>query len=241
MDKKTIKIQNATNKIKQRIVLYHVLSPINQQQFNQIKESGYFKPSENALGGQSNGYYFFTTRQGAQYHIDSNKDMWEKGADKNAYIVECEIDRDDVKYPIWKLDYEAMQDFLFDMIYMVAQKHSINFDGLEIKVANDKKLEISDNGKFSRISSFSADIHSGLVERIADYLYKNNSNFKNAYDKLLQDVFAGNGNNQELYAVKTSKKQKITNITKIEIKTPEQQPQNSQINKFFARYGRTRR
>ncbi len=242
MDKKTTTMKNSTSKIKQRVVLYHIISPIDSKQFTEIQTSGYFKPSENALGGQSDGYYFFTTHQGAQYHIDSNKDMWKSGVDKNAYIVECEIDMDDVKYPIWKLDYEAMQDFLFDMIYNAALEQDIICEDIKITALDSKKLALSYKKKFSRISGFSADIHSGLVEKIADYLYKNNLNFRNAYDKLLKDVLSGNGDDKELYAIKTTQKQKISKMTKIEkeqqnIQTVTQSP----IDKFLSRYGRGRR
>ena len=58
---------------------------------------------------------------------------------------------------------------------------------------------------------------------------------------LLHDAFVGNGENLELYAVKTEQKLKIINITKIENELPTQPaPSNSQINKFLSRYG-TRR
>ena len=242
MNKKTIKIQNATDKIKQMVTLYHIISPIDLQKFNEIQTCGYFKPSENALGGQTNGYYFFTTYQGAQYHIDSNKDIWEKSPDKDAYIVECEININDIKYPIWKLDYEATQDFLFDMIYDAAKEQDIIFDDIKVSALDAKRLALSYKGKFSRIKNFSADIHSGLVEKIADYLYKYNNNFRNSYDGLLKDMLNGNGDNKELYAIKTTQKQKIARITKIEnepINTPT--ITQSPIDKFLSRYGRGRR
>lgn len=46
------KLQRATDKIKSKqIVLYHVFSPINDAEFNQIKQSGVIGVSKNALGG----------------------------------------------------------------------------------------------------------------------------------------------------------------------------------------------
>ena len=239
---KVEKMKNGIDNIKQRkIVLYHIISPISHQRFAQIKESGYFESSKNALGGQVDGYYFFTTKQGAEYHIKTNKATWEQDIKKHAYLVECEVNADDVKYPNWKLDYEATQDFLFDMIYNVALKHDIKFDGIEIKALDGKKLSVSYNGAFSRIKSFSPDKHTGMIEKIADFLYKTDKEFKSEYDKLLQDMLRGRGDNQELYAIKTVNKQKITKITEIENEPVTTVPVNSQINKFLSRYGHTKR
>ena len=241
-DRKIRKNENCIKKYKtEKIVVYHVIEPIDEQTLAQIKNSGYFNPSNNALGGQSNGYYFFTTHIGATHHVETNKDSWDFGDNKHAYIFECEIDSDTVKYPVWKLDYEAMQDFLFDMIVDAARDKKIKFNSTEITTTDDGKLTILENNKFSKISAFSPDRHSGLVEKIADFLYKHNSKFKNNYDKLLNDVFFGVGENKELYAVKTTTKHKITNITQLDNmaqKSPAQT--NSQIDKFFARYGKRR-
>ncbi len=242
MNTNTTKFQKGTGKLKQRqIVLYHVISPISQQQFMQIKENGCFERSKNALGGQSDGYYFFATREGAEYHIKTNKDSWGKDVNKHAYLVECLVDVSVVKYPDWKLDYEATQDFLFDMIYNVALKHDIKFDGIEIKALDGKKLSVSYNGAFSRIKSFSPDKHTGMIEKIADFLYKTDKEFKSEYDKLLQDMLRGKGDNQELYAIKTDKKQKITKITEIENEPVVALQTNSRIGDFYMRYSRIKR
>lgn len=238
MDNKILKLKQATAKVK-KITLYHIITPINDEQFAQMQHDGFFNPSKNALGGQSNGYYFFTTYDGVEHHIKTMRDTWDLSNNKHVYIVECEINMDDIKYPNWKLDYEATQDFLFDMIYNVALIQKIKFDGIEISVDN-KKLNINVNGKFSRISEFNAN-HSGLIEQIADYLYKHNKQFQNEYDELLLNVFTGKGKNPELYAVKTTEQQKIANVIRIENKSTPLQPANdSQINKFFARYGKSR-
>ena len=243
MSIKTEKINDAINKLKQKkLVFYHVLSPITQQQYNQIKDKGYFEPCKNPLGGQSGGYYFFTTYSGALHHIETNKDIWGGDIDKSPYIAEVEIDLNTIKYPIWKLDYEAMQDFMFEMIYDVASVHSIKFDNIEIKSSNDKKLILCYDGKFSRIQSFYANKHSGLVEKIADFLYRNDTNFRKNYDELLFDVLIGKGENQELYAVKTTQHQKISKMIKIEQEPiVKQTVANSQIDKFLSRYARKRR
>ena len=240
MVNKTQKLQQASDNIKHsKIVLYHVITPISAEEFAKIEQSGYFKPSSNALGGQSNGFYFFTSRFGADYHIKTMQNTWDISNGKHAYVVECEIDAKEIKYPNWKLDYEAMQDFLFDMIYDSAHEHIIKFNGIEIKALDDKKLSISENGKFSRIKTFNANEHSGLIEKISDFLYNRDDKFKTAYDKLLFDVFYGNGENQELYAVKTTTKHKITKAIKIE--PPVVVQTHSQIDKFFSRYSKTRR
>ena len=242
IDTKTEKMKKGTEKLKQKkIVLYHVISPISQQQFAQIKESGYFESSQDALGGQVDGYYFFTTNDGAQYHIKTNKDLWEKDAKKHAYLVECEVNASDVKYPEWKLDYEALQDFLFDMIYNAAVKRTVKFAGIEIKALEGKKLSLALDGTFSRIKSFSPDKHTGIIEKVADFLYKNDKEFKSEYDNLLQDVLDGKGENKELYAIKTENKQKITKITEIENEPVATSQVNSQIDKFLSRYGRSKR
>lgn len=240
MDNKTSKIKAASDNIKQiKIVLYHVLSPISDQDFAKIENSGYFDMSNGALGGQSNGYYFFTTRFGADYHVKNMRDSWDFSNNKHAYIVECEIDSATIKYPDWKLDYESTQDFLFDMIYDAAHEQPIRFDNIKIDAVDNKKLAITNNGVFSRISEFSPDIHSGLVEKTSDFLYNHNKTFRMKYDELLQNVFNGIGNNLELYAVKTTHKHKITKTEKIQDQpTNAQTVIHSQINKFWSRYGR---
>jgi hypothetical protein len=242
MNTTTEKLKSATDKIKSKeIILYHVITPIDDATFNQIKQSGYFNPSHNALGGQSNGYYFFTNRQAAELHIKTVQDTWENVPAKHAYLAECKIDFKDVKYPEWQLDYEAMQDFLFDMILDTAKNNTICFDDIKISASENKIMQLSVNGKFSRIKSFIASNHSGIVERVSEFLYQNNKDFRRKYDDLLNEVFCGIGVYQNLYAVKTKTKHKITNITKIE-KTPDATiATNSQINKFLSRYGKKRR
>lgn len=168
------------------------------------------------------------------------QDTWGNDNNKNAYLAETEVDLSYVHYPTWKLDYEAMQDFLFDMIYDVARQSEIKFSGIKISATNNKFLTVTNNGVYSRLSGFVPDKHSGLVERIVDYLYSHNTGFKQKYDKLLNDVFLGRGDNQELFAVKTSMPQKITKITKLEIEPATPTVSNSQINKFLSRYGKRR-
>ena len=242
MNTKVEKLKKGIDILKQqKVVLYHVITPINQQQFSQIEKSGYFEPSKNALGGQSDGHYFFTTKKGVDYHVKTTKDTWGQDVDKHAYIVECETDASAVKYPDWKLDYEATQDFLFDMIYNVAIKHDIKFDNIEIKALEGKKLALSYDGTFSRIKSFSPDKHTGVIEKVADFLYNHDATFKSEYDKLLQDVLLGVGDDQELYAIKTQHKQKITKVIEIENEPVAASPINSQIDKFLSRYGRGKR
>ncbi len=238
MNEKATQFHQGSKQLKSdKIILYHIITPINESDFQKIKQSGYFNPSRSALGGQSNGYYFFTTYQGAQNHIQTMKDGWESTPGKSAYIAECEINPTDIQYPKWMLDYEAMQDFMFDMIYDSATKTPIKFDRIEIKALDKKGLEIVTDGKFSRIKNFCANDHSGLIEKIADYLYAHDIEFKQKYNNLLNEAFFGLGNNQNLYAVKTKEKQKITKITKIE-NEPATIPQgkNSQISKFMERY-----
>ena len=241
---KAEKFQSAQNKIEkseQRIV-YHIIAPKYKEQIEEIKKD-YFKPSENALGGQSNGHYFFTNMIAVNHHINDTKEQW-KLSNKNIYLVECAVDSHTVKYPTWKLDYEAMQDFLFDMIYDAACEHPIKFENIEIKAENNHMLGLSVNGNFKRIREFTANYHSGIIEQIADHLYKNNTNFCNAYDKLLQDALFGRGDNQELYAIKTLTKPKIINIVPIETQSHDTpnitQSGPSQIDKFRARYSKSK-
>lgn len=238
MFSKTSRFKNASNKLKQnKIVLYHVITPIDDKKLKSIQDSGYFNASKGALGGQSDGYYFFTTRSGMEHHIKTMRDTWERTPDKHAYLVESEIDLKNVHYPTWQLDYEAMQDFMFNMIYAMATEHEIKFDNIQISAEN-KKLIIHNGSKFSRVSEFNASEHSGLIERITDFLYNHYDKFKQDYDNLLIEIFVGNNINTELCAVKTTEKQKITKITKIEDETPiVTTPSNSQINKFLSRYG----
>lgn len=240
MDEKKLIFQNATQKLASRkITLYHLIAPINATDFERIKAAQSFNMSKNALGGQSDGYYFFTTRKGLDNHINTMRDTWDTSDNKHAYIVESNVILYDVKYPKWKLDYESMQDFLFDMIYNAALRKPININGIKAEALDNKRLSILHDGKFSKIKKFTPSIHSGLVETISDYLYKSDKIFQNEYDKLLMDVFMGNGEDIELYAVKTTDAPIITNITKIENQTTIPQTiQNSQISKFMARYGR---
>lgn len=241
MNTTTEKLKSATDKIKSKsVTLYHIITPIDDATFNQIKQSGYFNPSKNALGGQSNGYYFFTNRQAAEHHIETMQDTWETAPAKRAYLAECKIDFSAVKYPEWQLDYEAMQDFLFDMILDAAKNNTISFDDIKISAIDNKTMQLSVNGKFSRIRKFNPNSHSGIVERVSEFLYQNNKDFRRKYDDLLNEAFCGTGENQNLYAVKTKTKQKITNITKIEQTPTVAVAPSSQISKFLSRYGKKR-
>jgi hypothetical protein len=58
----------------------------------------------------------------------------------------------------------------------------------------------------------------------------------------LKDVLSGNGDDKELYAIKTTQKQKISKMTKIEKEQQNTQTvTQSQIDKFLSRYGHGRR
>ena len=239
MNTTTEKLKSATDKIKPKsVTLYHIITPIDDATFNQIKQSGYFNPSKNALGGQSNGYYFFTNRQAAEHHIETMQDTWENNPEKHAYLAECKIDFSDVKYPDWQLDYEATQDFLFDMILDAAKNNTISFDNIKISAIDNKTMQLSVNGKFSRIRNFNPNSHSGIVERVSEFLYQNNKDFRRKYDDLLNEALCDTGENQNLYAVKTKTKHTITNITKIEQTPTVAVASNSQISKFLSRYGK---
>ena len=127
------------------------------------------------------------------------------------------------------------------MILDAAKNSTICFDDIKISASENKIMQLSVNGKFSRIKSFIASKHSGIVERVSEFLYQNNKDFRRKYDDLLNEAFCGIGIYQNLYAVKTKTKHKITNITKIE-KTPDTHiTTSSQINKFLSRYGKKRR
>lgn len=242
---KSDKFNDARNKLqnKTKIILYHIIAPKYDEQIEEIKQSGTFKPSQNALGGQSNGYYFFTNMTAVNNHLNETKQSWKETPNKTAYIAECEVKPDTIKYPEWKLDYEAMQDFMFDLIYDAAHRQTIKHKNITITATDKHSLKIITGNKFKQIRQFNANEHSGIIEKIADHLYQHDNEFQIAYDRLLQDALYKHGNNSELYAIKTQTPQTITKITPIEKtaqNTVPQQNTTSQIDKFRARYNKSK-
>ena len=218
------------------ITLYHLISqPMDAEQ-----AISYGLKAENImakrvpLGNQSGGAFFFTTQTGIENH---SKEMQSQvglnvESKKNLYMVTAKVDLDSIKYPQWQLDYEAMRDDLFDLIFARVNIAPIEFDNVNVSVVSDT-LQIKDGEKFMRLRSFAPE-HSGLIERIVKYLYNKESMFKVKYDNLLRDVVMGVGQDTEYYAVKTMNCPRLLSCVKLENTIPV--VKSSQIAKWNQRY-----
>ncbi|MBQ1927976.1 MAG: hypothetical protein II179_02825, partial [Alphaproteobacteria bacterium] len=120
------------------ITLYHLISqPMDAEQ-----AVSYGLKAENImakrvpLGNQSGGAFFFTTQSGIENH---SKEMQSQvglnvESKKNLYMVTAKVDSDSIKYPQWQLDYEAMRDDIFDLIFARVNIAPIEFDNVNVSV-----------------------------------------------------------------------------------------------------------
>ena len=186
------------------------------------------------LGGQSNGFFFFTTRHGADNHAKFQQELKSltTASTTNLYMTTAQIDNTDIKYPTWQLDYEATRDCFFELFLNYTAQKPIKFQDVIIS-ANNKTLQIQDGKKFMRLREFAPE-HSGLIEKVVAYLYTQNKTFQIEYNRLLQNVIMGNGDDTTGFAVKTTKCPPLLSCTKIN--NTIQPIQSSQIAKWFDRY-----
>lgn len=218
------------------ITLYHLIAqPMDSSQAAACRLDAESIVSKRVpLGNQSGGAFFFTTQNGIENHSKEMQGQFglNKASEKNLYIVTAKIDEEKIKYPQWQLDYEAMRDDLFDLIFARASITPVKFGDVNISVVNGV-LQVQDGKKFMRLRSFAPE-HSGLIERIVEYLYNNESSFRAKYDKLLHDVIMGIGNDTTYYAVKTTECPLLLSCVKSENVLPV--IQSSQISKWNQRY-----
>ena len=190
------------------------------------------------LGNQSNGFFFFTTRCAADNHakFQQEKKSLTTVSQTNLYLITAEINIDDVRYPVWQLDYEAMRDYFFDLLLNRAIVAPIGFLDVKIMAVN-KTLQIQDGNKFMKLREFTPE-HSGLIEKIVAFLYLKDKNFQTEYNNLLHNVLIGDKSNDDTtaFAIKTIKCPHLLSCEKIE--NTIQPIQSSQIAKWYDRYNR---
>lgn len=223
----------------QKITLYHLTKPMTPEQvaiFASDLNKNITLPPTMPLGNQSNGFFFFTTRDGVDNHIkfQQEKKSLTTASATNLYLTTAQIDLKDAKYPNWQLDYEATRDYFFDLFLKYFTATQSKFQGITISV-NKNTLQIQNGEKFMRLREFGAE-HSGLIEKLVQYLYLKDKNFQIEYNKLLQDIMTGKGDDTTGFAVKTTKCPILLSCEKIE--NTIQPVQSSQIAKWFNRYSK---
>ena len=222
-----------------KIKIYHLTKPMTAQQaadFSVDLNANIKLPPIPPLGGQSNGFFFFTTYQAACNHAEFQQETQSltTQSDKNLYMITSNVDISDIKYPNWQLDYEATKDYFFEIFFNRANIVPIKFDDVIISV-KDNTLQIQDGKKFMKLRNFKPE-HSGLIEKIVAYLYNNESVFRQKYDELFTNIVNGQGDNFSIFAIKAKQCPTLNSCDKIENKIP---PVNtSQIKKWHAKYNR---
>ena len=222
-------------------IIYHLTKPMTPDQaaaFSKDLNKNIVLPPIEPLGGQSNGFFFFTTQQGADNHskFQQEYNSLTTASATNLYLTTAQIDTKDVKYPDWQLDYEATRDYFFDLFLKYYDSESIKFQDVIVSV-NNKILQIQDGKKFMRLREFGPE-HSGLIEKIVKYLYPRDKKFQFEYDKLLHTVITGQGKDTTSFAIKTTKCPPFLSCEKID--NTIQPIQSSQIAKWFDRYKKGR-
>lgn len=222
-----------------KVTIYHLTKPMTADAaaiFAADLNKNIKLPPRAPLGGQSNGYFFFTTRDSADNHAVFQQETKSLTTDSetNLYMIKSLVDINTIKYPTWQLDYEATKDLFFEIIFNRANISPIKFGDIVIS-ATDKALQIQIGKNFKRLREFKPE-HSGLIEKIVVHLYKTEKTFKNKYDNLLQDIIMGRGDDITAFAIKTTKCPNLISCEKVE--NTIQPLKTSQIAKWCAKYHR---
>ncbi|NCB49744.1 MAG: hypothetical protein EOM53_03605 [Alphaproteobacteria bacterium] len=210
------------------------LSPKEAQS---IRDTKTFSADRECLGGQSSGFYFFSTQEGIDSQMEFNETKVKGEAGTSRYILQAEVPVEDIKYPNWKLDTEAMKDPLFKMIFFQAKKQSFTFENITVDVQRNK-LSILKETSYNLYRSFTPDM-SGVVEKIADYLYETRPDFKKTYDTFLSAVAAGKETpfDKSTYALKSTKCPPIIKVEEYHSKPKElEASEPSRIDLFYKKY-----
>ena len=220
-----------------KVTIYHLTKPMTAEQaaaFSSDLNKNIKLPPITPLGNQSNGFFFFTTPQGADNHakFQQEKQSLTTASTSNLYLTTAQVETKDVKYPTWQLDYEATRDYFFKLFFNRANVNPIKFQDITIST-NNKTLQIQDGKKFIKLREFTPE-HSGLIEKIVALLYLTDKNFKTEYNQLLQNVMLGLGDDTTALAVKTTKCPTLLSCEKID--NTIQPVQSSQIAKWFNKY-----
>lgn len=220
-----------------KVNIYHLTKPMTEEQaaiFAGDLNKNITPPPTMPLGNQSNGFFFFTTRQGADNHAKFQQETKSLTTSSllNLYLITAQIETKDVKYPTWQLDYEATRDYFFELFFNHANVKPIKFQDIVVST-NNKTLQIQNGKKFIKLREFAPE-HSGLIEKIVVALYLTDKNFKDEYNQLLQNVILGNDDDTTSFAVKTTKCPTLLSCEKIA--NTIQPVQSSQIAKWFNRY-----
>ena len=224
-----------------KIKIYHLTKPMTAQQAAEFAvdlNANIKPPLIPPLGGQSNGFFFFTTYESACNHAEFQQETQSltTQSDKNLYMITSNVDISDIKYPNWQLDYEATKDYFFKIFFNRANIAPIKFDDVIISV-KDNTLQIQDGKKFMKLRNFKPE-HSGLIEKIVTYLYNNESVFRQKYNELFTDIVNGRGDNFSIFAIKAKQCPILCSCEKIENKISP--VKTSQINKYCSKYSRHR-
>jgi hypothetical protein len=220
-----------------KVTIYHLTKPMTEEQaaiFASDLNKNIALPPKMPLGDQSNGFFFFTTRQGADNHAKFQQETKSLTTSSllNLYLVTAQIETKDVKYPTWQLDYEATRDYFFELFFNRAKIKPIKFQDVIVST-NNKTLQIQNGKKFMKLREFLPE-HSGLIEKIVAALYLTDKSFKNEYNQLLQKVLLDNEDDAIFFAIKTTKCPNLLSCEKIA--NTIQPVQSSQIAKWFNRY-----
>ena len=219
--------------------IYHITKPMTPIQANAFFASLSFADlmaKRIPLGEQSNGIFFFTTRDAAQNHINfqqHEKSLY-KHSNSNLYLITAELTDQDIIFPNCQLDYEAVCDDMFNLFIKYATIQPIRFRYVRAHTIGNI-LHIQYKTVFKKLRKFDPE-HSGMIEQIATHLYKTNPEFQQEYNNLLHTIIAGHGSDTTNFAIKLQNCPNIKKYTKVENTIDEIPPKISQIDKWKQRY-----
>ena len=225
-----------------KVVLRHLTAPLSEEQVLRIKQEQKLSDPKACLGGQEEGFFFFTTSEGIEAQKEFAFDTTVSEQGKHRYVAETEFDVSEITYSKWKLDTEATADILFSQIRKEVLKTPIAFDDIKVS-SNGVSLNIENGESFHKYKKVTGN-ESGIIEKITDKLYQTSSSFKAFYDDFLQKIAKGQEGELDkgAYAIKTKDCPLIKSVRPIteEVKQVDMQQRgvSSRLAAFYKKYGR---
>lgn len=152
-------------------------------------------------GGQEQGFYVFESKKLAINHLYFLKNNKKRLSDQGGMIVGIKIKEEDLKYPDWQFDYEALADVspLLEKYAASVIKTLLQIETQTLKILSARKtprfgrFEVHYKQKGKLIQKMISPVDPGntgfigVWQKTFDALCNNNPSFKKDYDDLLLD------------------------------------------------------
>lgn len=157
-------------------------------------------------GGQSDGFYIWNNKEKTVDYLKGYKC-------ENPVICEIEVSANDIKYPDWQLDYEALgvipdrdeekQRTLRNKLAGLFSKHLPEVPnykddlrqaekGFEVRIIKENKwgtaIKVAPNGSSSLIGLYEGNLSvSGCEQTLNDYMCKHSAGYRKEYNELMKE------------------------------------------------------